>query len=121
MEDTHFKDTPFKELGFTIALDDVGSGYTTLLSLCEYPIDIVKLDREMLLHTNKENGRKLFLGIISLIHDMNLKVVCEGVETEEHNDLVSQSKCDYIQGWYYAKALPEKVAENFYREYMQKV
>ena len=110
-----------KELGFTIALDDVGSGYTTLLSLCEYPIDIVKLDREMLLHTNKENGRKLFLGIISLIHDMNLKVVCEGVETEEHNDLVSQSKCDYIQGWYYAKALPEKVAENFYREYMQKV
>ena len=109
-----------KELGFHIALDDIGSGYTSLISLCEYPIDIVKIDREVLLLSKKQSGKKLFLGIISLIHNLNLKVVCEGVETEEQNKLVSESDCDYIQGWYYSKALPEKLAEDFYKEYMKK-
>lgn len=110
-----------KELGFRIALDDIGSGYTSLISLGEYPIDIVKIDREVLLLSEKESGKKLFLGIISLIHNLNLKVVCEGVETEEQNTLVSESDCDYIQGWYYSKALPEASAEIFYKEYMKKI
>ena len=109
-----------KELGFSIALDDIGSGYTSLMSLCEYPIDVVKIDREVLLLSDRESGKKLFLGIISLIHSLNLKVVCEGVETEEQNKLVSESDCDYIQGWYYSKALPETLAEDFYKEYMKK-
>ena len=109
-----------KELGFHIALDDIGSGYTSLISLGEYPIDIVKIDREVLLLSEKESGKKLFWGIISLIHNLNLKVVCEGVETEEQNTLVSESDCDYIQGWYYSKALPETKAEDFYMEYMKK-
>ncbi len=110
-----------KELGFYIALDDIGSGYTSLISLLEYPIDMVKIDREVLLLTEKESGKKLFLGIISLIHNLNLKVVCEGVETEEQNALVSESECDYIQGWYYSKALPVASAEIFYKEYMEKI
>ena len=110
-----------KELGFSIALDDIGSGYTSLISLGEYPIDIVKIDREVLLLSEKESGKKLFLGIISLIHNLNLKVVCEGVETEEQNTLVSESDCDYIQGWYYSKALPIVSAEIFYKEYMKKI
>jgi len=110
-----------KELGFRIALDDIGSGYTSLISLGEYPIDIVKIDREVLLLSEKESGKKLFWGIISLMHNLNLKVVCEGVETEEQNTLVSRSDCDYIQGWYYSKALPEASAEIFYKEYMKKI
>lgn len=110
-----------KELGFHIALDDIGSGYTSLISLCEYPIDTVKIDREVLLLSKKEDGKKLFLGIISLIKNLNLKIVCEGVETEEQNALVSESQCDYIQGWYYSKALPELTAEIFYKEYMEKI
>ena len=109
-----------KELGFSISLDDIGCGYTSLMSLCEYPIDIVKVDRSVLLHTDRESGRKLFFGIIALVHSLNLKAVCEGVETEEQNNLVSESSCDYIQGWYYSKALPEEAAEEFYREYMKK-
>ena len=110
-----------KELGFHIALDDIGSGYTSLISLCEYPIDIVKIDREVLRLSEKEGGEKLLLEIISLIHNLNLKVVCEGVETDEQNILVSGSECDYIQGWYYSKALPEAAAEAFYKEYMKKI
>ena len=107
-----------KQLGFRIALDDMGSGYTSLLNLCEYPIDIVKLDREILLKTDKKGGKDLFVGIISLAHSLSLKVVCEGVETEEQNTLVTETDCDYIQGWYYARALPEDKAEAFAREYI---
>ena len=106
-----------KALGFTVALDDIGSGYTSLRNLCDYPIDLVKLDRAMLLLTNTERGRKLFHGIISLVHLLELKLVCEGVETEEQNTFVSESGCDFIQGWYYSTALSVGKAEAFANEY----
>ena len=109
-----------KELGFRIALDDIGGGYTSLMNLCEYPIDVVKIDRNILLLTSKERGKKLFLGILSLAHSLNLKVVCEGVETEEQNTLVTESECDYVQGWYYSKALSESQAEEFAKDYMSR-
>jgi EAL domain-containing protein (putative c-di-GMP-specific phosphodiesterase class I) len=110
-----------KELGFRIALDDIGSGYTSLISLCEYPIDVVKIDRAILLLAGTQKGKKLLFGIVSLAHYLNLKVVCEGVETEEQKNLVAESDCDYIQGWYYSKSLPEEKAEKFARDYMSKV
>ncbi len=109
-----------KKLGFCIALDDIGSGYTSLINLCDYPIDIVKIDRNVLLAADKESGKKLLFGIVSLIHSLNLKVVCEGVETEAQNTLATDSECDYVQGWYYSKALPINKAEDFYKEYMKK-
>ena len=109
-----------KALGFCIALDDIGSGYATLSSLCDYPVDIVKIDRNILLQTETDEGKELFFGIIAKVNELGLKVVCEGVETEAQNTLVSESDCDYIQGWYYSKALPETKAEDFYMEYMKK-
>ena len=110
-----------KKLGFRIALDDIGSGYTSFVSLCEYPIDVVKIDRQILLLAATEKGKKLLQGIVSLAHYLNLKVVCEGVETEEQNKLVTESECDYIQGWYYSKALPESKVEEFVQDYMNKI
>ena len=108
-----------KELGFSVALDDIGCGYTSLVNLCEYPIDIVKVDREILLMAaNGERGKKLFYGIISLAHYLNLKVVCEGVETEEQNAFIYETDCDCIQGWYYFKGLSEASAEKAAKEYM---
>jgi len=109
-----------KALGFIVALDDIGSGYTSLRNLCDYPIDLVKLDRAMLLLTDTERGRKLFHGIISLVHSLDLKLVCEGVETEPQNALVGESDCDFIQGWYYSTALSEEKAESFVKEYRNK-
>jgi len=102
-----------KELGFRIYLDDLGSGYTSLANLCDYPIDVVKIDRDILLKIESENGKKLFAGIIALAHNMDIKVICEGVETENQNALVSESDCDYVQGWYYSKALPLEECESF--------
>ncbi len=102
-----------KELGFRIYLDDLGSGYTSLANLCDYPIDVVKIDRDILLKTDTERGKALLSGIIGLAHGLDMDVICEGVETVEQNTLVSQSGCDYIQGWYYAKALPLEECELF--------
>lgn len=106
-----------RELGFKIYLDDLGSGYTSLANLCDYPINIVKIDRDILLKTGTQRGKELFAGIIALAHNLNLSVICEGVETEEQNDLVSKSKCDFIQGWYYSKPLPLEECESFIEKY----
>jgi EAL domain-containing protein (putative c-di-GMP-specific phosphodiesterase class I) len=106
-----------KELGFKVYLDDLGVGYTSLSNLCDYPIDVVKIDREILLKTDTPRGKSLFLGIIALAHSLNIKAVCEGVETEEQNTLVTGSECDFIQGWYYAKALPLEECEDFIKKY----
>ena len=110
-----------KELGFRIALDDMGSGYTSLINLCEYPLDVVKIDRDILLRIDKDNGKDLFVGIIFLAHSLNLEVVCEGVETETQNTMVSETACDYIQGWYYSRAMSIPNAEAFAREYEEKL
>ena len=113
--------TQIKEMGFGIALDDLGSGVTSLMSLCEYPIHIVKIDRALFLKANEEKGKKLVRGIIALAHDLNLQVVCEGVETEDQLCFISKTDCEYIQGWYYSKAMPESQAENFVRNYTKKL
>lgn len=106
-----------KEIGFRVYLDDLGSGYTSLANLCDYPIDVVKIDRDILLKTENEKGKDLFAGIIALAHSLNIKVICEGVETEEQNTLVSSSDCDFIQGWYYSKAFPLEECETFIDKY----
>lgn len=102
-----------KELGFRVYLDDLGSGYTSLANLCDYPIDVVKIDRDILLKIENDKGKELFTGIIALAHSLNIKVICEGVETEEQNTLVSSSACDFVQGWYCSKALPLEECESF--------
>ncbi len=106
-----------KELGFRIHLDDLGSGYTSLANLCDYPIDVVKIDRDILLKTDTQKGKALLSGIVALAHSLDISVVCEGVETEEQNTLVSDSGCDYIQGWYYSKAMPAEECEPFIKKH----
>lgn len=109
-----------KELGFRVYLDDLGSGYTSLANLCDYPIDVVKIDRDILLKTQNKKGKELFYGIVALAHSLNVKVICEGVETEEQNTLVSSSSCDFVQGWFYSKALPLEECESFVELYEKK-
>ncbi len=109
-----------KALGFRVYLDDLGSGYTTLANLCDYPIDVVKIDRDILLKTETQKGKDLFTGIIALAHSLNVKVICEGVETPEQNALVSASACDFIQGWHYSRVLPLEECESFLRSFSAK-
>ena len=106
-----------KELGFHVYLDDLGCGYASLVNLCDYPVDVVKIDRDILLKTDSSRGKELFSGIIALAHNLKMEVVCEGVETEEQNKLVGASDCDYVQGYYYSKPLGKADWEPFLEKY----
>lgn len=106
-----------KELGFLIALDDIGSGYSALKDLYNYPIDIVKVEREIVVQAVAPRGKMLLDGLIQLAHSMNMKVLCEGVETSEQNDVILNTDCEYIQGFFYSKTLPLREAEKFLRQH----
>ncbi len=95
-----------KDMGFRIALDDAGSGYTSFADLRDYPIDIVKIDRSILLAAVDQRGISLLEGIISLAHSMNMEALCEGIETADQEVLLRRLGCDYMQGYYYYRALP---------------
>lgn len=102
-----------KMWGARIAIDDMGSGYTTLSDLYNFNIDIVKLEREMVLQAMEERGKKLLDGIIDLVHNMGIEVLCEGIETEEQVGMIHETDCEYIQGFYYSTVLPVREAVQF--------
>ena len=100
-----------KALGFQIALDDMGSGYTSFSDLRDYPIDIVKIDRSVLNSAVNLRGAELLRGMITLVKSLHMKVLCEGVENAQQVELLRQLGCDYIQGYYFYRALPVEEAE----------
>lgn len=110
-----------RDMGFRIALDDVGSGYTSFKDLCDYPADIVKMDRGIVIEAVTEKGYALLQGVVRLLHDLALEVLCEGVETEEQNQCVKQVNCDYIQGYYYSRVIPLEYSMDFCENYMRKL
>ena len=85
-----------QEQGFRIALDDLGSGYTSFSDLCDYPINIVKIDRGITQKSVTERGYALICGITKLAHDLGIEVLCEGVEKDSENENAIKSGCDYI-------------------------
>lgn len=100
-----------KEMGFLIALDDAGSGYTSFADLRDYPIDLVKIDRSILNAAVTRRGAALLRGIAALAHSLEMKVLCEGAETQTQAELLREIGCDYIQGYYFYHPLPLKEAE----------
>ena len=96
-----------KDIGFAIAMDDFGSGYSSLNSLKDIPIDILKLDMGFLRGgTNVERGNEIIAYMVSMAKALNLKMVAEGVETKEQADFLTKQGCDVIQGYYYARPMP---------------
>lgn len=93
-----------KRLGFSIALDDFGTGYSSLTYLQKLPIDSIKIDRSFIGNI-KENTEEFFVlkYMIDLAHHLNLKVVAEGIETEEQALMVKKYGVDFAQGYYYCK------------------
>lgn len=99
-----------KAMGFRIALDDMGSGFTSFSDLRDYPIDVAKIDRSILLSAMNRQGMDLLRGMIALCHSLGMEVQCEGVETPAQLELLRQLGCDYLQGYYFYRALPQKEA-----------
>lgn len=95
-----------KRMGCRIALDDFGSGYSSVMDMNDYPIDILKIDRKLITKTNTEKGKQLLRGIVKLAHYTGIMALCEGVETKDEIAAVADAHCDYIQGYLLSRANP---------------
>lgn len=94
--------------GISFSLDDFGTGYSNMRRIVSLPLSIVKLDKSF---TNVRENPKLLIVLENTIHmikDMHMKIVVEGVETENMVKMFSGLECEYIQGYYYSKPLPQK-------------
>jgi diguanylate cyclase (GGDEF)-like protein/PAS domain S-box-containing protein len=101
-----------RALGITIAIDDFGTGFSSLSYLAKLPMDTLKIDRSFVIDmTAGPEGLALVSTIISLAHSLNLKVVAEGVETEEQSHLLRLLKCDEMQGYLFSKPVPAEIFE----------
>jgi diguanylate cyclase (GGDEF)-like protein/PAS domain S-box-containing protein len=96
-----------RAVGVSIAIDDFGTGFSSLSYLSKLPIDTLKIDRSFVVGmTEGAQGMSLVTTIIALAHSLKLKVVAEGVETEEQASLLRLLACDELQGYLFSKPLP---------------
>ncbi|MCR5702686.1 MAG: EAL domain-containing protein [Lachnospiraceae bacterium] len=97
-----------KNYGFSVSMDDFGSGYSSLNSLKDMPLDVLKLDAEFFRGENAgERGEIVVAEAIKLAKNLNMRIVAEGVEVKEQVDFLAKQDCDMIQGYYYAKPMPK--------------
>jgi EAL domain-containing protein (putative c-di-GMP-specific phosphodiesterase class I) len=95
--------------GMSIAIDDFGTGYSSLSYLYYFPIDTLKIDQSFVRAMTKEaKSLELVKSIIGLGKNMNMSIIAEGVETAEEAKILQSLGCDFVQGFYFAKPLPEK-------------
>ena len=101
-----------RKTGFVVEMDDFGSGYSSLNMLSELPVDVLKLDLKFL-RTGTDAGRRhrIMQAVIDLAHTLHLLVIAEGVETKEESLLLEEMGCQYAQGYYYGRPVPENEFE----------
>jgi len=97
----------FHNAGMQVSVDDFGTGYSSLSYLKKFDIDYLKIDQSFIHNLESAPSDKaLCEAIIVMAHKLGLRVIAEGVETEQQRDLLAAYGCDYAQGWLYSKALP---------------
>jgi len=95
-----------RELGFHVAIDDFGTGYSSLAYLDKLPVDKLKIDREFTSKLELGEGAGIVKSIVDLASNFDLRVLAEGVETLEQEQLLKQLGCHRVQGFYYSKPIP---------------
>lgn len=101
------------ENGFSLHIDDFGSGYSSLTSLNQFPFSTLKIDKSLIDHVCEQKGKTLVEQVIVLSKLLNMKVVAEGVETKEQLDEIKKMNCDEVQGFYFARPMPEEDFDAF--------
>lgn len=105
------------ELGVVVAIDDFGTGYSCMSYLQRFPIDKLKIDRSFISDVASNAGdASIVRAIISLAHGLRLKVIAEGVESEEQLGILRRMGCDQYQGFYRSAAVPAADIEKFVRD-----
>jgi diguanylate cyclase (GGDEF)-like protein/PAS domain S-box-containing protein len=95
-----------KRLGVTLALDDFGTGYSSLSYLKRFPVDVLKLDRSFFLEQSLDaNGDEIVSALVHMAHALGLKVVAEGIETEDVMETLRACRCDEAQGYLFARPM----------------
>lgn len=95
------------DMGVQLALDDFGTGYSSLAYLKRFPIHTLKVDKAFVDDiASDDKDRNMVASIIAMAHNLNLKVVAEGVESQTQLQILKTLRCEYIQGFYYAKPMP---------------
>lgn len=101
--------------GFVLHIDDFGAGYSSLISLNQFPFSTLKIDKSLIDQIDQKNGRTLVEQVITISKLLDMKVVAEGVENREQLDILRKLDCDEVQGFYYARPMPE----DEFAEYMK--
>jgi len=106
-----------REYGFIVSMDDFGADYSSLNSLKELPLDMIKLDAGFFRGTeaSEERGSVIVAGVIKLAKLLDLQTVAEGVESGEQVQFLADQGCDLIQGFYFAKPMPVAEFEQLQR------
>lgn len=105
--------------GFSIAMDDFGSGESSLNMLSSIPIDVVKFDQNFLRNNSSlEESSDFITSLVDLGKKLNKKTVFEGVETKEQRDFLRSINCDVVQGYFYSKPLSESDFIQFVKDHI---
>ncbi len=105
------------ELGFAIVLDDFGTGYASILALKKFDFSAIKIDQNFIRDINDARNVSLLKGMISLLHSLDLEIVCEGIEQESQLKFLCEQHWGLGQGFYYAKAFPRKELLAYYNKH----
>jgi EAL domain-containing protein (putative c-di-GMP-specific phosphodiesterase class I) len=105
----------FRDAGIQVSIDDFGTGYSSLSYLKKFDIDYLKID-QMIVANLSANSTEMALceAMILMAHKLGLKVIAEGIETQEQRDLLLHAGCDYGQGYLFSKPMPAKDFEKLF-------
>lgn len=112
MQDTEHARVAFEKLralGIHVSIDDFGTGHSSLAALKRLPAAELKIDKAFVTDlVTSEHAQFIARTIVAMAHELNLRVVAEGVETSEQRDLLVEMRCDELQGYLFAKPMPGK-------------
>ena len=106
-----------KDIGVSIAIDDFGTGYSSLSYLKKFPINTLKIDKSFVMDMVDDDEDGIIVKtVISMAHSLGFQTVAEGVETQQHVELLKELRCDQLQGYYYSKAVQKNKFINYIKD-----